>query len=153
MVVNRLPFVVCLGARPPWLGRDRLGTLVGLEAQEELLFARGARLVAQAAGRQHGGVVHLEIFGVDGGDAIQHRQRLGVTSIEEQGARQLIERILAEMSPAGRLIITLLEIEDRSVKEIAQLTGWSVTLVKVRAFRARAEMKKLIARMTTEKYL
>jgi len=36
----------------------------------------------------------------------------------------------------------LLEIEDRSVKEIAQLTGWSVPLVKVRAFRARARNAK-----------
>jgi RNA polymerase sigma-70 factor (ECF subfamily) len=57
------------------------------------------------------------------------------------------------MSPAGRLIITLLELEDRSVKEIAELTGWSVPLVKVRAFRARGEMKKILERITKEKYL
>ena len=50
-------------------------------------------------------------------------------------------------------IITLLEIEERSVKEIADLTGWSVPLVKVRAFRARAEMKKILARVTKDKYL
>ena len=68
-------------------------------------------------------------------------------------ARQLIERILEELSPAGRLIITLLEIEERSVKEISNLTGWSVPLVKVRAFRARAEMRKLLAKLAKEKYL
>ena len=45
------------------------------------------------------------------------------------------------------------EIEDRSVKEIAEITGWSVPLVKVRAFRARGEMRKILARMTQEKYL
>ena len=55
--------------------------------------------------------------------------------------------------PPARLIITLLEIEDRSVKEIAALTGWSVPLVKVRAFRARAEMKKVLAKLKREKYL
>jgi RNA polymerase sigma-70 factor, ECF subfamily len=65
----------------------------------------------------------------------------------------LIQRILDQMSPAGKLIITLLEIEERSVKEIADLTGWSVPLVKVRAFRARAEMKKILARLTKDKYL
>ncbi len=70
-----------------------------------------------------------------------------------EAARQLIQRILDQMSPAGKLIITLLEIEDRSVKEIADLTGWSVPLVKVRAFRARAEMKKILARITADKYL
>ena len=68
-------------------------------------------------------------------------------------ARQLIERILEQLSPPARLIITLLEIEDRSVKEISKLTGWSVPLVKVRAFRARAEMRKLLVKITKEKYL
>jgi RNA polymerase sigma-70 factor (ECF subfamily) len=70
-----------------------------------------------------------------------------------EAAKQLVGRVMEEMSPAGRLIITLLEIEDRSVKEISELTGWSVPLVKVRAFRARAEMRKILARLTKDKYL
>jgi RNA polymerase sigma-70 factor (ECF subfamily) len=68
-------------------------------------------------------------------------------------ARQLVARLLEQLSPPARLVITLLEIEDRSVKEIAALTGWSVPLVKVRAFRARAEMRKAMARLAKEKYL
>jgi RNA polymerase sigma-70 factor (ECF subfamily) len=68
-------------------------------------------------------------------------------------ARQLVDRVLEKLSPPARLVITLLEIEDRSVKEIAELTGWSVALVKVRAFRARAEMRKILARMAKDKYL
>lgn len=64
-----------------------------------------------------------------------------------QGARELAEHALTAMSPAGRLVLTLLEIEDRSIKEVAELTGWSVPLVKVRAFRARREMKKWLERM------
>jgi DNA-directed RNA polymerase specialized sigma24 family protein len=39
------------------------------------------------------------------------------------------------------------------VKEVATLTGWSVPLVKVRAFRARAEMRKVLAKIAKEKYL
>ena len=74
-------------------------------------------------------------------------------SEDADAARQLIERILEQLSPPARLIITLLEIEDRSVKEISQLTGWSVPLVKVRAFRARAEMRKVLARIAKNKYL
>jgi len=68
-------------------------------------------------------------------------------------ARQLVQRLLEQVSPPARLIITLLEIEDRSVKEISKLTSWSVPLVKVRAFRARAEMRKLLAKITKDKYL
>lgn len=68
-------------------------------------------------------------------------------------ARALVNRILDQLSPAARLVITLLEIEERSVKEISALTGWSVPLVKVRAFRARAEMRKIVAKMNRDKYL
>ena len=70
-----------------------------------------------------------------------------------EAARSLVARVLERLSPPARLIITLLEIEDRSVKEIAALTGWSVPLVKVRAFRARAEMRKILARLPKDKYL
>ena len=55
---------------------------------------------------------------------------------------------LAELSPKERLVITLLELEDRSVQEIASLTGWSAGNVKVRAFRARATLRKIME--TTE---
>lgn len=72
---------------------------------------------------------------------------------DAEAARLLVNRVLEELSPPARLIITLLEIEDRTVKEIAQLTGWSAPLVKVRAFRARAEMRKILARLARDKYL
>jgi RNA polymerase sigma-70 factor (ECF subfamily) len=51
---------------------------------------------------------------------------------------------LAALSPKERLVITLLELEERSIQEIAGLTGWSVANVKVRAFRARAALRKLV---------
>jgi len=72
---------------------------------------------------------------------------------DADAARQLVQRVLEQLPPAARLIITLLEIEDRSVKEISRLTGWSVPLVKVRAFRARAEMRKVLAKIAKDKYL
>jgi RNA polymerase sigma-70 factor (ECF subfamily) len=68
-------------------------------------------------------------------------------------AREWVHRLLERVSPAARLVLTLLELEDRSVKEVAALTGWSVTLVKVRAFRARAEMRKCLERMLQQKRL
>jgi RNA polymerase sigma-70 factor (ECF subfamily) len=51
---------------------------------------------------------------------------------------------LAQLSAKERLVITLLELEERSVREIAGLTGWSEANVKVRAFRARASLRKLM---------
>lgn len=74
-------------------------------------------------------------------------------SEDADAARQLIQRVLSQLSPASQLIITLLEIEERSLKEIAAMTGWSIPLVKVRAFRARAEMRKHLTAILKDKYL
>ena len=74
-------------------------------------------------------------------------------SEQAAAARELVQRVLAQLPPAARLVITLLEIEDRSVKEVALLTGWSVPVVKIRAFRARAQMRKFLEKLAREKYL
>jgi RNA polymerase sigma-70 factor (ECF subfamily) len=72
---------------------------------------------------------------------------------KRDAAKALVNRLLEGLSPDFRLVITLLEIEEKSVKEIAELTGWSVSLVKVRAYRARNQMRKMLARVAPEKYL
>jgi len=58
-------------------------------------------------------------------------------------ARELVEKLLERLNPDERLVITLLHLEEKSVKEISDITGWSNTLVKVRAFRARNKMRRL----------
>ena len=58
-------------------------------------------------------------------------------------ALELVGRLLSQLPPDDRLVISLLDLEERSVKEIASITGWSVSLVKVRAFRARRKLRKL----------
>ncbi len=63
-------------------------------------------------------------------------------SSEEAGA--LLHGVLEKLSPRDRLVITLLHLEERSVAEAAEHTGWSQTMVKVQAFRARARLKKLL---------
>ncbi len=55
---------------------------------------------------------------------------------------------IGQLTPKERLVITLVELEERSLAEVAQLTGWSVGNVKVRAFRARASLHKLLCRVT-----
>ena len=59
------------------------------------------------------------------------------------GAHEIVEKLLSQLAPQDRLVISLLDLEQRSVREIAQFTGWSVTLVKVRAFRARRKLRIL----------
>src|SRR2546430_12779474 len=59
-------------------------------------------------------------------------------------AKQPVTDLIAQLSPEDRLIITLLHLEEKSVEEIHALTGWSRSATKVRAFRARAKMKKML---------
>ncbi len=59
-------------------------------------------------------------------------------------ARELLDYGLRRLSPDERLIITLAEIEERPMREIAELTGWSESNVKVRAFRARQNLKRIL---------
>jgi len=59
-------------------------------------------------------------------------------------ARELLQWAMARLKDDERLVITLLEFEERSVRETAALTGWSESNVKVRAFRARQALKKIL---------
>jgi RNA polymerase sigma-70 factor (ECF subfamily) len=75
-------------------------------------------------------------------------QQDAMASAEE--AKELLNMVLERLSPPDRMVITLLELEDESVREVAGLMGWSQTLVKVRAFRARKAMRKIIEGMQHE---
>ena len=59
-------------------------------------------------------------------------------------AREVLARAMQKLSPEERLVITLTELEEKSVREAAELTGWSESNVKVRAFRARQSLKKIL---------
>jgi RNA polymerase sigma-70 factor (ECF subfamily) len=55
-----------------------------------------------------------------------------------------VERLLAQLTPADRFVLLLLDGEGWSVKEIALRLGWTATNVKVRAFRARRRLRRLL---------
>ncbi len=72
---------------------------------------------------------------------------------DRAAAKSLVEKLLDGLKPDDRHIITLLELEDKSIKEIAEITGFSESNVKVKAHRAREKMRKLLATLAPEKYL
>src|SRR6476469_9024432 len=57
-------------------------------------------------------------------------------------SRDLALKLLARLSAEDRLVLTLLDVEGFSVAEIAEMTNWSVSKVKVRAHRARAHLRR-----------
>lgn len=71
-------------------------------------------------------------------------------SSQSLAARELVDKMLEQLSPEDRLVVTQLHLEGRTVEELQKMTGWSRTLVKVRAFRARQKMKKHLQALLKE---
>ena len=72
---------------------------------------------------------------------------------ENLAAREIVEKLLAQLAPAERLLLTLLYLEGRSAAEVQEITGWNVPVIKVRAFRARRKLRKQYEKLMSEKSL
>lgn len=68
----------------------------------------------------------------------------------QQEARKLLEWTLARLSAADRMVIELVYLEGLSHKAAAKLLDFSVANVKVRAFRARKKIHKLLLKSRGE---
>ncbi len=75
-------------------------------------------------------------------DAVLTNER-EVTPDDALSARELLGKLLAQLKPEDRLVIQMLDLDQRTIAEISAETGWSQALVKVRAFRARRKLQKL----------
>lgn len=59
-------------------------------------------------------------------------------------AAEVVQALLGHLSPRDRMVITLIYLDGCSVAEAAKLAGWSQTMVKVQAFRARRKLQRLL---------
>jgi RNA polymerase sigma-70 factor (ECF subfamily) len=73
--------------------------------------------------------------------ATESKERFEELSRQEE-AKELLRWGLERLSPENRLVLTLVHLEGYSVKEAAERLGWSVINVKVRAHRARQQLRK-----------
>jgi RNA polymerase sigma-70 factor, ECF subfamily len=65
----------------------------------------------------------------------------------EDEARELLDWGLSKMSAKDRMVLELVYLEELSVKEAAGLLGLSVSNVKVRTFRSRKKLEKLLMKV------
>lgn len=68
----------------------------------------------------------------------------------KQEAAEVLEWALRQLSPENRAVLTLVHLDGYSVWEAAQLLGWSLVNVKVRAHRARQALRALLRHTHTE---
>ena len=66
-----------------------------------------------------------------------------VPANEAMAAHELVHKLIKQLKPADQLVIRLLDLEQKTIVEICEVTGWNQSLVKVRAFRARRKLRKM----------
>jgi RNA polymerase sigma-70 factor (ECF subfamily) len=64
----------------------------------------------------------------------------------EREAGEILDWALDKLSAEDRIVLELVYLEGQSVKEAARLLGWSIAKVKVRSFRSRRKLHKLLSR-------
>jgi RNA polymerase sigma factor (sigma-70 family) len=62
---------------------------------------------------------------------------------QSREAHELLGKLLGALKADEQLVIRLLHLEEWSTDQISRLTGWSISRIKVKAFRARRKMRKL----------
>jgi RNA polymerase sigma-70 factor (ECF subfamily) len=60
--------------------------------------------------------------------------------------RDLLKKLLASLDAEDRAVLQMLYVEEMTASEIAELFGWSRAKVKVRAFRARHTLRRILRR-------
>ena len=62
----------------------------------------------------------------------------------QKEAREILDWALDRLSAGDRMVIELVYLEGHSVKEAADLLGWTTANVKVRLFRSRKKLHALL---------
>ena len=68
-------------------------------------------------------------------------------------ARMVVDKLLDSLNPDDRLVIQLLDLEQKTVAEIETITGWKTSAIKVRAHRARKKMKKFLEQLEQSSHI
>jgi len=74
----------------------------------------------------------------------------GARDTDALAARELVARLVEQLDPKDRLVIQMLDLEQKSVAEIAEATGFGQSAIKVRAFRARRKLRILFEKLDQE---
>jgi RNA polymerase sigma-70 factor (ECF subfamily) len=66
-------------------------------------------------------------------------------------AADLADRLLGVLPPEDQQALLMIDGENASIKEVAEVTGWSESKVKVRAFRARKKLREAMEKLLDHK--
>ena len=75
-------------------------------------------------------------------DAVMTNEK-DVAANDAMASHELVHKLLDQLKPDDRMVLQLLEMEQKTIAEIGELTGWNTSLIKVRAFRARRKLRSM----------
>jgi RNA polymerase sigma-70 factor (ECF subfamily) len=75
-------------------------------------------------------IVEQSLSGSLGSDSIVQRELLD----------GLLDRLISRLNPREQIVIRLIDLEEHSVKEVVELTGWTASKIKSAAMRARRKL-------------
>ena len=89
-------------------------------------------------------------------DWLDKNMTVAATDRHESSERSLVAadlagRVLQTLAPDDQLVLTLIDGEDATVKEVVKMTGWSESKVKAKAFRARRRMREAVRKLLSGK--
>jgi len=62
-------------------------------------------------------------------------------------SRDLANKLLSRLRPDDRMVLALLKLEELSIAEISNLTGWTTAKVKMRSHRAQRGLRQLLRKL------
>lgn len=64
----------------------------------------------------------------------------GTSDAQRELFSGLLDKLISTLNPREQIVIRLLDLEERSVRDISELTGWGSSKIKVTAMRARRKL-------------
>lgn len=83
-------------------------------------------------------------------DHLLARQEEGAADPRPEATLALLEKLLASLNEREQLVIRMLDLEQRTVREVAAWTGWGDSKIKVTAMRARRKLAACLEQLETK---
>jgi RNA polymerase sigma-70 factor (ECF subfamily) len=110
-------------------------------------LSRIATRVGYRYWKQVARLLKTESFSLEEWDRIPDKSSQDMDPVE---AASLVHRLLGQLQPRDRLVLTLRYLEGLDVETTAQRTGWTKSMVKVQTWRAKKRLEKLLEQAERE---
>ncbi len=75
---------------------------------------------------------------------------MGTSDTQRELFSGLLDKLISTLNPREQIVIRLLDLEERSVREISEFTGWGASKIKVTAMRARRKLAEQLQHLENQ---